>query len=467
MFVGGWFVIDIHLVVNPLIAVSFEQNEHGLSTATLIQCIKATNQKGCLTATRFSHREMDKAKEGFSFVNMLRSLLRNCFRLLMACVLLALGVCAVEVWLRWERVHSTKTNSNSQPEWQQLVRPSSVTWLDVQELFNLDMNTPGSTPIQLRTNEYGLRGASIPVPKPKGTYRVLCIGGDDLFGWGRSEEQTMCGHLQRLFQEANLHHVEFLNAGVPKGGPLIHYLRIRSKLFGLEPDLVILFLSEKDLQYDQEMYGALALDESGRPVHACHPARQTAKSSSLVKLRDEFETINIACSHLEPMLGLNSPRENRTNGMSQASFRSLLWLYELAQANEGRFIISLLPDANAEVPQEVSISKTPAIDFEQRLHEFFLEQGIPSSTLIHSSQSLFQTLPPNDVYSEESGELTDSGTAIYSRTVAKVMVDLFPQILNAPQQVPDNVAPSFPTETLQPSPVPLTDSVPDAIRITR
>jgi lysophospholipase L1-like esterase len=66
--------------------------------------------------------------------------------------------------------------------------------------------------VTVRTNEWGLRGPTVP-PVGEDGRRILVLGGSITLGWGVREEDVLTSRLQRMFADAG-QKVEVLNAGV-------------------------------------------------------------------------------------------------------------------------------------------------------------------------------------------------------------------------------------------------------------
>jgi lysophospholipase L1-like esterase len=92
--------------------------------------------------------------------------------------------------------------------------------------------------IQVKLNNYGYRTKDIKVPKPRGKYRILCVGGSTTFE-GRTNEFTypslLGKKLNKYFQSEN---IEIYNCGISG----LNSEGERNKMddfLALEPDLII------------------------------------------------------------------------------------------------------------------------------------------------------------------------------------------------------------------------------------
>jgi lysophospholipase L1-like esterase len=100
--------------------------------------------------------------------------------------------------------------------------------------------------VRVTTNALGLRGAAATARKAPDVYRILVIGDSFVFGYGVEDWETFPARLQTEL-EGQGHRVEVLNAGVPGWSTDSYLVYLREHGFPLDPDLVILALSENEL----------------------------------------------------------------------------------------------------------------------------------------------------------------------------------------------------------------------------
>ena len=97
----------------------------------------------------------------------------------------------------------------------------------------------------LKTNSMGFRSPEILIPKPKGIFRILCIGGSTTHEAGQNAvtyPMRLETLLKRKFPEQPC---EVINAGIPGIFSQGHLLRLHDYL-KVEPDLVIAHLGVND-----------------------------------------------------------------------------------------------------------------------------------------------------------------------------------------------------------------------------
>ncbi|MCX7353298.1 MAG: GDSL-type esterase/lipase family protein [Alphaproteobacteria bacterium] len=92
--------------------------------------------------------------------------------------------------------------------------------------------------VDIRTNEYGLRGGPVPPLKP-GERRILFLGSSITLGWGVPEDQTVTALIQEKFNKDGAD-VQVLNAGIGNYNTTRYSELLLKRLTMLEPtDIVI------------------------------------------------------------------------------------------------------------------------------------------------------------------------------------------------------------------------------------
>lgn len=123
----------------------------------------------------------------------------------------------------------------------------------------------------ITTNSLGLRDRERSVPKPAGTFRVLCIGGSTT-EMGRDFDSTYPALLEKqLAGRYPGKNIEVINAGCSGAMTLDHFARMPLYL-RLEPDLVIGYLGVNDLIFGTGRWQLFG------------PWLATAKNSALARL---------------------------------------------------------------------------------------------------------------------------------------------------------------------------------------
>lgn len=98
-----------------------------------------------------------------------------------------------------------------------------------------------------RSNNLGFRGGDIAMPKPRGTYRILCLGGSTTF-----EGMTEASHYPRLLEDmlqscfVPVRQMEVINGGMPGMYSYGHRARFLEYM-ALDPDLIVYYMGINDI----------------------------------------------------------------------------------------------------------------------------------------------------------------------------------------------------------------------------
>ncbi|HOH30204.1 MAG TPA: SGNH/GDSL hydrolase family protein, partial [Candidatus Hydrogenedentes bacterium] len=100
-----------------------------------------------------------------------------------------------------------------------------------------------------RINNYGFRDADIIVPKPAGTYRILCVGASTTEE-GPVNDLTYPAILETLLNKHfGFNRIDVVNCGLSGMNSLKHRMRVGDYL-ALDPDLIVLYNAVNDICHD-------------------------------------------------------------------------------------------------------------------------------------------------------------------------------------------------------------------------
>lgn len=169
------------------------------------------------------------------------------------------------------------------------------------------------------TNNVGLRGPDITLPKPPGTYRIVCIGGSTTFE-GPRNHLTYPAMLQKKFREHfKTDRIEVINGGVNginsagELGEFQNYLR-------LEPDLVVHYNFANDVFNAQYL---VKEDEAAMGIMD-RAVRAVARHSLLLKR--QWPGLLIPPEHLIKDKISEYTIKNECDMMSQAEKAGVEWV---------------------------------------------------------------------------------------------------------------------------------------------
>ena len=91
----------------------------------------------------------------------------------------------------------------------------------------------------LTINALGLRGDEVPMPKPAGETRVLCLGDSFVFGGGLGDDETLTASAQRLCGRG-VDHARFINAGGNGHDTRTTALALKRLAPLVDPDVVVI-----------------------------------------------------------------------------------------------------------------------------------------------------------------------------------------------------------------------------------
>lgn len=195
-----------------------------------------------------------------------------------ALALFALGFIlgAIEVALRVH--HSWLVQSQSERlDFQSLATPSWKFHHALKPLKSTVRRNPDThLPVTLRTNNLGLRGELVAVPKPADVFRILYLGDEAVFAGEVEEDETFCRLIETELTSSQGRRFEVINAGIPGYCPLLSYLQFEHSLACLDPDLLVLHFDLSDVADDHYYRRHARLDSEGLPLLCAHSSLQSA-----------------------------------------------------------------------------------------------------------------------------------------------------------------------------------------------
>jgi lysophospholipase L1-like esterase len=102
-------------------------------------------------------------------------------------------------------------------------------------------------PTAIRINSVGLRGRDFSPSKPKGSFRVVCLGGSSTFGFYSRDDHTYPAVLESLLRaKLTVGPTEVINAGIPHANSDNMVAMLRSELLAYEPDVITVYEAYND-----------------------------------------------------------------------------------------------------------------------------------------------------------------------------------------------------------------------------
>lgn len=207
-------------------------------------------------------------------------------------------------------------------EWRREIRSSHGLHI-VESVLGYRL-APGRRAWGATVNDLGYRGPSFPLDKPKGTFRIVCVGNSITFGEAASCDSTTYPAVlgQRIRERGEIPEpVEVINAGVLGYTSHQSLLELKTRLIALRPDLVIFCTGWNDMTFSKYIgwtrdmtwedpwhfetlsgsYAIWLLDESLLHVpFSVKPAPLQAFADNLEKVVSLCQENDIALAFLDP-----------------------------------------------------------------------------------------------------------------------------------------------------------------------
>jgi lysophospholipase L1-like esterase len=165
------------------------------------------------------------------------------FSVILFCVSSLLAIGAAEAVLRIKNSSMTNYDIEMWRYAKELKVPSQDPNLGHEHIKNASALLQS---VDIRTNEWGLRGAPVS-PRDPSTRRILVLGGSITLGWGVPEQDTMTERLASMFAQ-NGQKVEVLNAGIGNYNAERYVELFLRDLTGLQPSDIVVHYFLRDAE---------------------------------------------------------------------------------------------------------------------------------------------------------------------------------------------------------------------------
>ena len=143
--------------------------------------------------------------------------------------------------------------------------------------------------VDIRLNEWGLRGRPVMAQKPGGR-RILVLGGSITLGWGVEETETMTARLEQMF-EATGKPAEVLNAGVGNYNAQRYTENFFRNLKDLEPTDIVVHYFLRDAETLETGGGNILLRHSQLAVTVWAAIQNTMAPNGENVLTDHYNSV--------------------------------------------------------------------------------------------------------------------------------------------------------------------------------
>jgi len=180
--------------------------------------------------------------------------------------------------------------------------------------------------VNIRTNEYGLRGG--PVSDGENERRILVLGASITLGWGVPEEETLTARLEKMFKDTG-QNVQVLNAGIGNYNAERYVSRFFRDMQDLKPTDIVVHYFLRDAEQLDHGSGNWFLRNSQLAVTLWIAASRVLNQSGAKGLTDHYKTV------YEP---------------DQPGYKSMVAnlkrLKEYAEKNNVRVYLAMTPDVH-------------------------------------------------------------------------------------------------------------------------
>ena len=274
----------------------------------------------------------------------------------LAVLVIIAAVCVAEVGLRANRLHNEFSGLAPQQA-SRLGSPCPITFqhLPVNQQISYWSSEIGA-PVEISTNSLGLRGPEVPTPKPPGRYRIVCLGDEATLAPDIPESESFCGSLTGMLAGLGPD-VEVINAGQPGHCPLLNLAWSRSRLIGLQPDLVILCCDVSDVADDRRCRPLAKFSDDGQILTVSNPSASSHDDDFVSAIEREFMLVKLVSDHFGEQLAADSFDDNSAeslddlNGSSadhptvliEQTWEPLAGLRELCRQISAEFVVAVVP----------------------------------------------------------------------------------------------------------------------------
>jgi hypothetical protein len=211
---------------------------------------------------------------------MIRSCFQWCKHLVYAVVVLTTLACLLEVALRVYDSATAQVTRRDLYDRGMVCKSWFVHHTLKPSRSFLVKNPDTQQRVRVAVNSRGLRGPEPVVPKPRSTFRVICLGDDSTFAVSTAETETFCAVLHGQLAGRATTPVEVINAGVPGYCPLLSYLQFRHELLSLQPDVVVMAFDMSDVADDCQLRRYTVLGRDGAPLNCADPFLEMPRGKS-------------------------------------------------------------------------------------------------------------------------------------------------------------------------------------------
>lgn len=361
--------------------------------------------------------------------------------LLYAVGILVLAPIVLEFVLRVQAFRATTNTGPVQP--QPIVVPSPVMHHQLAPLQTVKLRArDDSADIEFRTNSLGLSGDEISVPKPEGTFRIVCVGDEIVLAANVLREQSFPQQIAARLQPFTRSKLEVINAAVPGFSPVLMALQTRHQLAALQPDLIVAHFDVSDPAENRRFLRLTDLAADDTPLACLHP--QLSSAPKIKSACEHFLCVNWARQSLHDWFDRRAEHatDDRASGPKQ-------WLQDPAFSRPDQLKAALLPldqlAANVErMGTRVMLVVHPWVDHltsrgtakdaeaqsdssPSPLGQVLVEFEQSTGLVVCHMQPYFERLPdPDQALLADKRQLSQQGHELYGYAIAATILHRVP-----------------------------------------
>jgi len=207
-------------------------------------------------------------------------------------------------------------------------------WLERTQAYDPEVGIVSLEPNQhspaININSYGFRGPEITMEKPDDVYRIFVVGGSTTFNVrAPSDEHTIPGYLDYELNNLQTQKIiQVINAGIPGMNSNGELLLIKNKIVNFEPDLIIIYDGNNDLNSGLGNISTQVLP------------KDIAERKDRINIKTYFKTpymVNKIFNYISKLdttnIGNRDPQDEK-KVVTQSEEKASLWLNNIAEICE-------------------------------------------------------------------------------------------------------------------------------------
>ncbi|QDT66263.1 hypothetical protein [Calycomorphotria hydatis] len=375
---------------------------------------------------------------------MFKRIFHTTYSLISAVVLLVALLVVGEVSLRVISVYQPSWLGTQLPE-QSLTVGCPRTYRALVPHSDYQVENPDNSNVaRIQINSFGIRGAEPQLPKPTGQYRVLLLGDETFFGAYLTDEETVSSRLTGYLNHLSPVPIEVISGAVPGDCPLLSYLRLRSSLLALQPDLIVLNIDPSDLEDDRQCRRWAQVGRDGVPLSCRAEGFQSSAAKSVF---NDFLLPRVvmeqAQQYLASMQGsgetkektdaeqrlenLSAPLSDEDLLLMRRMLEPVQYLHQLAEGTYTQLVLTTSPQpwqVDAEMASE-SEQDIKGREFFNFVQQYSQKENLP---FLNLSEPIHRYPKKSELFLTRQRDLSTEGAEYYAQHLAKYLLQKYAHV---------------------------------------